>query len=183
MVGDGARLDRSADGEQAAPESKRRRPSTVHHSTGNRPRTGGEQAAEDHGHGLGVAGQRLRRRLLLQRDGVAHARIRHLLDGGRQVAHLTRIQRLHLKREGRAEGGQDRAGLMRVVRRKDAQLVCAEAQVAAAGAAAAASPLARLQRATQGQQAGQQQCIAAAGHKLFASSAPPHSWATAHPAR
>ena len=33
----------------------------------------------------------------LERDGVAHARVRHCLDARRQVAHLARIQRIHLR--------------------------------------------------------------------------------------
>ena len=35
----------------------------------------------------------------LERDGVADARVRHRLDARRQVAHLARVQRVHLAKD------------------------------------------------------------------------------------
>lgn len=52
---------------------------------GSAARTRGEEAAEDHGHGLSVAGKRLGRRLPLQGDGVTNACVRHLRKWGLQV--------------------------------------------------------------------------------------------------
>ena len=59
-------------------------------------RIGGEQAAEHHRLGFRVARQGLGRRGAQQGDRVAHPGIGHRLDRGRHVAHLPRMEALHL---------------------------------------------------------------------------------------
>ena len=70
-------------------------PSPPPHPLPRRCLTRREEAAEHHGLGLGVPGQRLGGGRAAQRDRVAHARVRDCLDRRRQVAHLASKQRIH----------------------------------------------------------------------------------------